>query len=563
MPELSALATALAGWLEPFCGGATWWLLHVWLAASVLAAAWRGREAWTEAGRHERAARGRETAVALALLAAALAARLLLAERVPYTYDDEYTYLAAARHLLKTHSLDYAFTPPLGVFLYALAFELARVVSSDVAFLATIALGSLTAPVLYGTLRAMRVPRGAAAAAGGVIALAPLHIKHSGAASLEVLSLLLLLLALWSFAAFLRRPGGSRTACFALALFGALATRVENAALLAFLPAVAWLLRARARRPTRRDLVAVGVAAALGLAYLPGVVGYLSAIPRWPRATLSPLELLASNLLFWLGGEPALRKIPALALALGLARALRREPRVALIWIGLFGLLSAIYFAHGENLGYALDPGHPGPWGERSRGHDMFRFDVPLLAPVAYVAGHGLAAAGSWLAEGARALLRAGPGRAAAAARALALVAALAGLGVAGGEAGSYAPLSFLRSPYNRAYQIEEFRFLRRELAARGPVERFYFLGEPSELTLVGGAEGVSLLADEGPAMPPPGAILYLRSWDAAEPSRRRRLERIVRRLELRELAAERFRGARLALYRVARRRGRAAGGGR
>jgi len=516
----------------------TWW---VFVAASCIAAAVLVLRAAHFARRLAAGDAGARHALAAscALFAVALALRWLWPERVHYTFNDEYEYVAYARRLLATHAYGLPTSPPAGVFLYALASALLGA-STGAVFAATIVAASLTPPALAWALRVLGVERRVALLAALLLALAPLHVKHSASASLEVLSLLLVLLAVGTFVELLRAPRTTSSLAFAASLFFALTVRVENWALLAMLPLLWWLWRDEARALSPASLVWPCVAALLAAAYLPGIVVAPIRYDPWWKSALPAPSLLATNLAFWVGGDAATRKLPLVVAAVGLAAGLRARTRMRamLFWLAFLIVYSVVYVLYGLNVGWLEEAHQPAPWGARGAGHDMFRFNVVLLAPVVLLLAYGVDA----LARGAVALWRGNgpfaswpaPRRAAAGAAALALCGALLAWR---GEYAAYHPLGFVASRYNRGYEIAEFLFLRDAVAAERRGVRLY-VAPPAEGVALGELD-TRPLAELPQDLERGGApaLLYVSGRQLAVPGVRDALTALGRRYELQEVA--------------------------
>jgi len=442
--------------------GSTWWLFLAAFVVGLACVAGRG------AGFVRRLASDRDARVDAAagatLFLLALALRVLLPERVHYTYNDEYEYLEYAQRLAATGEYRLWTGPPAGVALYAFAFALFGP-WSDVAFGVTIVAASLSAPALVWTLRRLGVERAVAMLAGLLLALTPLHVKHAASASLEVLSLLAILLTVGTAVELLRTPRWGQSACFALSLLCALTVRVENWALLPLLVLLAWLLRHERARLAAPLLVPGVVSTVLAALYLPGILDAPIRYDPWWKSRLPAVPLLLANLGFWVAGDPMLRKLPLLVAGVGLVAGVARSRTATIFWLAFAALFSVAFVLYGLNVGWVEEAHQPPPWGARADGHDMLRFDVLLLPVVLFLLASGLV----WLARAARSLLR-GAGFAAtwpAALRAATLGAALVSAVVllaTGGEWRSYHPLRHVASGYNRSFEIAELRFLRHAL---------------------------------------------------------------------------------------------------
>jgi len=510
---LSALSATTSAWTT----GGTWWLFS---AATVLALLCLARSAARLGERLVRTPDARrDAALGAGLLLVALALRLWLPERVHYTYNDEYEYLDHAQRLLASRAYGLWTGPPAGVYAYALGFA-AFGPSSDVAFVLTIVAGSLSAPALAWALGTLGVARPTAVVAGLLLAVAPLHVKHAASASLEVLSLLAILLAVGSFGALLRAPDGGRALAFAICLFFALTVRVENWALLPLLLLLAGLLR-RERAPLGAALLLPAlVAVALAALYLPGIVDAPIRYDPWWKSRLPAVSLLAANLSFWVAGDPWLRKLPLAIACVGLVAGLARSRTATVFWLAYAALYSVAFVLYGLNVGWVEEAHQPPPWGAREAGHDMFRFDVLLLPAVLLLLASGLVA----LARAARDLVRGAgfaetwpaPSRAAALAGGGLLLVALV---ASGGEWRSYRPLAHVASRYNRGFEIAELHYLRGALARhRGAL----FVLPPSEGVFVDGIAPRPLAElDASPGAAATERLVYVNGRQLAVPELR------------------------------------------
>jgi hypothetical protein len=166
----------------------------------------------------------------------------------------------------------------------------------------------------------------------------------------------------------------------------------------------------------------------------------------------------------------------------------------------------------------------------------MFRFDVLLLPAVLYLLASGLAC----LARAVRALVR-GAGFAAtwpAPVRGATLVLAGAAsllLLATGGEWRSYHPLQHLSSPYNRAFEIAELRFLR---AALRDHPGALFVLPPAEGIWIDGALARPLATLDAP--PADGVraqrLVYVNGRQLAVPELRQAFLAALERHRLREI---------------------------
>lgn len=546
---MTGVAGLLRLYTDPWTTHVTWWLLSVALVAALACVVVR-TPAWLRRLRTDRAAR--QAAIdGAATFVLALVLRLSLPPHVHYTFDDEYEYLAYAQQLAEHGRYLLSGVGPAAVYLWALGFA-ACGPSSEVAFAITIVAASATAPALAWLLRLLGVARLESLLAALALAIAPLHVKHAASASLEVLSLLALLLAVGSFVALLRAPGRLAAVRFALALLFALTVRAENWVLLLLLPLLAVRSRADAlRAPPLALLVPALLVALVAAVYLPGVVDVPTRTDEWWRTRLPMGALLATNLGFWTGGDVALRKLPLAVALIGLVAALRRTPRVLVFWLAFAALYSLVFALYGMNLGWVEEPHQPPPWGARAGGHDNFRFNVLLLPVAAFLVASGLGA----LLRAARALLR-GDGRAAAWPRGARLAAlAVGGAGVVAlalwrDEWRSYRPLEFVASPYNRAFEIAELRFLRAALAPL-PRDAALYVLPPSERVFVDGilARPLASLGKDGAG----SSYVYVNGRQLAAPQLAAAFAAAQERVPLRLLTRREVGGDRFFLLQVAR----------
>lgn len=549
------MTTGLAGAISPFTNAFTTWatapLFALAFAAGLACLALHGA-ALVRRLPGDAAAR-RSFLVGLGLFVAALALRLLWPERTHYTFNDEYEYLDHAQRMVGSGTYRLWTGPPAGVALHALGFA-AFGPSSEVAFLLTIVLASATAPVLHGLLRGLGVGPAVALVAGALLVVMPLHVKHAASASIEIPSLLLLLLAVRAFVAQLRAPGWLNAASLATCLFLALTVRVENWALAAVLPGVAWLLRDQChRRPRAAQVALVALAVALAALWLPGILDAPIRYTLWWKSRLPAAQLLLVNLGFWVGPDVALRKVPLLLAAVGLVAGLRRNRTATLVLLWLALVLSVVFVLYGLNIGWLEEAHQPPPWGARGAGHDMFRFDLLLLPAVVLLLANGLVA----LARATVALLR-GDGAAARWPRRTRLgVVAVGGtvllvLLAWRGEWRGADPVAFVASPYNRRFEIKELRFLRDALARAPEGARLYVL-PPSEGVWIDGIAARPLAALPGQAATPGAgpAYVYANGRQIALPDLRRQLDAVSAQLRLREVERRSDAGDRFFLLAV------------
>lgn len=517
------MTTGLAGAISPYTNTwTTWATLPLFALAFAAGLACIALHAAALVRRLPRDADARRSlAVGVALFVAALALRLLWPERVHYTFNDEYEYLDHAQRLLDGGAYRLWTGPPAGVALDALAFVLFGP-STDVAFLLTIVIASLTPPALHAVLRSLGADRAVSLVAAALLVVMPLHVKHAASASIEIPSLLLLLLVIGTFAAQLRRPTWPNAATLALCLFLALTVRVENWALVVVLPVVAWLLRGEARAPRAGHVALVALAAGLAATWVPGILDAPIRYLPWWKSRFSALELLAVNLGFFVGPDPWVRKAPIVVALVGLVAGLRRNRVATLVLLWLALVLSVVFVLYGLNLGWVEEAHQPPPWGARGDGHDSFRFDVLLLPAVVLLLADGIVA----LARAAR------TNRAALGLGAVVLLVLLAWRG----EWRAADPRAFVASSYNRRFEIKELRFLRDALAAAPQGARLYVL-PPTEGVWIDGmaARPIAALPAEAAAASGP-AYVYVNGRQLAVPDLRRSFEAVSARVKLREV---------------------------
>lgn len=533
------MTTGLAGAISPFTNAWTTWatapLFALAFAAALACIAWHAAALVRRLPRDADARRS--LAVGTALFVAALVLRLVWPQRVHYTFNDEYEYLDHAQRLLDSGTYRLWTGPPAGVALDALAFALFGP-SSGVAFLLTIVLASLTPPVLDAVLRSLGTDRTVSLVAAVLLVLMPLHVKHAASASIEIPSLLLLLLVVGTFAAALRAPTWRNTVTLAVCLFLALTVRVENWALLVVLPAVAWLLRGEAHAPRAGHVAVLAVAAGLAASYVPGILDAPIRYLPWWKSRLSAPELLRVNLGFFLGPDPGVRKVPLLLAVVGLVAGWRRNRTATLVLLWMALVLSVVFVLYGLNLGWVPETHQPPPWGARADGHDSFRFDVLLLPAVVLLLANGVVAlaraagtlrrgdgaAARWPRRTRRTLLAAG-------------VAVLLGLLAWRAEWRGSDPLAFVASPYNRGFEIKELRFLRDALSGAPRDARLYVL-PPAEGVWIDGVAARPIAALPGEAAAGPvAAYVYVNGRQLAVPDLRRSFEAVSARVKLREVA--------------------------
>jgi len=525
----------------------TWWLFSAAAFAGALCLALHAASLARRALRPDGGEERRAVAIGAALFALALLVRVLVPEWVPYTFNDEYDYLRSATVLRDTGVYALSGQPPALIYLYAVAF-LVFGASPTVAFATTAVLGSATVPALYGCLRAMAVRRDVSLVAAVLLLLHPLHVKHSGSASLEVASLLFLVLAIATFARWLRAPSSLALLGFATSVFAALTVRVENFALVPLFAAAFLLARRRggaARVATlpARDGVVLACTVAVAALYLPDALQFHHGQQGWWQSELSPPALLANNLAFWIGGSVATGKIALLLLLGGVAAAWRWSRAACIAWLAFLLLFSAVYVVHGANLGYHAESLHPRYFASRSGGHDMFRFDVPLLSGVLFFLATGIVAAGRIVAP-----LAARLGAPLASAIAAASVALLL---LVGREYAAWDPIAFLRSPYNRPVEIAQYRFLARHLAERNESLRCYilssplapFFGDAVEIVVPESARDIRLNGKP--------SYLVASTFDLARPRKRRLFDEIGSAFAVTEVAREPVAKGELRLFRV------------
>lgn len=533
------MTTGLAGAISPYTNALTTWatapLFALALAVGLVCIALHAA-ALVRRLPHDADAR-RSLAVGAVLFVAALALRLFWPDRVHYTFNDEYEYLDHAQRLLESGAYRLWTGPPAGVAADALAFALFGP-SSGVAFLLTIVLASLTPPALDAVLRQLGADRTVSLVAASLLVVMPLHVKHAASASIEIPSLLLLLLVLGTFAALLRAPAWLSAASFATCLFLALTVRVENWALVVVLPVVAWLLRGELHAPRAGQVALIALAIGLAAVYVPGILDAPIRYAPWWKSRLAALELLRVNLGFFVGPDPGVRKVPIVVALVGLVAGLQRNRTVLLVLLWMTLVLSVIFVLYGLNLGWVEEAHQPPPWGARGEGHDLFRFDVLLLPAVVLLLANGIVA----LARAARALLR-GDGAAARWPRRTRL--ALLGVGATvllgllawRGEWRGSDPRAFVASSYNRRFEIKELRFLRDALASSPRGARLYVL-PPTEGVWIDGIAARPLATLPGEAADASGpALVYVNGRQLAVPDLRRAFEAVSGRVKLREVA--------------------------
>ena len=193
------MTTGLAGAISPFTNAWTTWttapLFALAFAAGVALPRAAGRRRSRAACRTTRA-RGARSRSASCCSSRRSRCGSGWPERVHYTFNDEYEYLDHAQRLLDDRRV-----PPVDrsaggrLRSYALAFALLGA-SNGGAFLLTIVLASLTPPVLDVVLRVSASDRTVSLVAAALLVVTPLHVKHAASASIEIPSLLLLLLVL-------------------------------------------------------------------------------------------------------------------------------------------------------------------------------------------------------------------------------------------------------------------------------------------------------------------------------------------------------------------------------
>ncbi len=489
--------------------------------------------------------------IAAALFAAALLVRTLVPPWTHYTYNDEYLYLRYAAELASSGTFSLQNQPPMLIYIYALGFRLFGA-TTHTTFVITSVAGSLTVAALYGCLRSLSVGRTVAVLAATLLMLHPLHVKHSGASSIEVMSLLFIVSTVGTFARWLHRPGLVSLLAFAASLFAALTTRIENFALVPILAGLAFLERDRMRRPKISELLILAAVVAGASSYLPSVLSFHGEQAGWWKSELGPSGLFWNNLAFWIGGSLSIGKVAFLLLAGGVVGSWRSSRMACLTWSALLMAYSAIYVVHGVNLGYHPESGHPAYFASRHAGHDMFRFNVVLLPAVVFFTASGIVA---WLHVVQWCLARVAPRASMAASAALMIMIGGLLLGV-GGEYRAYDPRAFLRSSYNRPIEIAEYHFLEANLAHRPAPTRCYMLRASTEPFL--GAH-VEIIAVDRPAeirVEEDGSTLfYVSSAQLLRPARKAAFEEIARRFQLEPVARESAGPIELRLFRVRPRR--------
>jgi hypothetical protein len=301
--------------------------------------------------------------------------------------------------------------------------------------------------------------------------------------------------------------------------------------------------------------VVAAIAAIAALPYFPGMVATPIHYEAWWKSQLPLLRLLGSNLGFWVGGDPLARKLPLLVAAIGLASAVKNNGRCAAFWLADFALRTALFMAYGLNLGYTTEPQQAWPWAERSAGHDMFRFDVLLLPPVVFFLGSGLATLASGVVALARRAIAADRSRARVAQVAL-IAGAIATILLWRTESATYHPLDFIASPYNRRFEIAEFRFLRDAFRDRARGARCYVLpaSEGIALANVDVRPITALDADRERVAPTAGGVdyLYVNQRELRDPRDADALQAVSRRYALTAVARRNDGGDAFALFALA-----------
>jgi len=383
--------------------------------------------------------------------------------------------------------------------------------------------------------------------AAALLALHPLHVKHSGASSLEVMSLLFLVSAIGTFAQWLRGPGLLGLLSFATCLFGALTTRVENFALLPVLAGLGYLPDLRKRRPATGELAVLAAVVVLAALYLPAVLGFHGEQAGWWKSELGAGTLFWNNLAFWIGGSLTIGKVPLLLMVGGIVGSFFSARPACLTWLAVFVTYSVVYVVHGVNLGYHPESAHPAYFAAREGGHDMFRFNVTLLPAMVFFAASGVVA---WIRlvdlTLARLSVRASPIGSGVIVTAVGLL--LLGIG---GEYRAYDPVAFLHSSYNRPIERAEYEFLEANLAGHPPPVRCYRFRTSTDPYLGDGVEVV--LADDADQIRVGGGttFLYVNSAQLRIPAMRASFEQLRTRFDLESVTAERVGPLELRLYRI------------
>ncbi len=484
--------------------------------------------------------------VAAGLFLAALLVRTLVPPWTHYTYNDEYLYLRHASELRSSGAFSFANQPPMLVYIYALAFRFFPM-NAHTTFAITSVVGSLTVPALYGCLRSLSVERTIAVLAAMLLLLHPLHVKHSGAGSLEVMSLLFVVSTVGSFSHWLRVPGAASLFAFAACLLAALTTRIENFVLVPILMGLGVVYRERARRPSTLELSVVAIVVAAAASYLPAILSFHDGQAGEWKSELGALGLLVNNLGFWVGGSLDIGKVPFLLLAGGVVGSWRSDRFACVTWLALLLAYSAIYVVHGVNLGYHHESGHEPYFAARAGGHDMFRFNVLLVPAIVFFTASGVVA---WLRLIDWALSRV-TARAAGPVSALVLLSVGALLLGINGEYRAYDPLGFVRSPYNRPVERAEYAFLEAAFADLPRPVRCYTLPSPTEPFL---GDGIEMIPVDGPdevRVEDDRTFLYVNSAQLLRPATGATFQQIVERFQLDPVARENTGRVELQLLRV------------
>lgn len=471
--------------------------------------------------------------IAAILFVVALGARVVLPPWTHYTYNDEYYYLRYAYDLRTTGTAALENQPPFLTWLYALAFLVlpttAHTTSAISAFV-----GSLTVPALYGCLRALAVDRVVSGLAALLLALHPLHLKHSGATSLEVVSLFWIVATIGTFARWRSRPSIGSALVLGGCLFGALTTRIENFALLPILGALAIFSPQADRRPALMQVLFLALVVGVAASYLPRILSFHGNQADWWVSELAPLTLLANNLAFWIGGSLTVGKVPFLLIAAGLVGAWRSNRVAGLTWIAILLTYSTIYVIHGVNLGYHEESTQHPFLAARAGGHDMFRFNVILLPAMAFFTASGVVA---WLQLIDTTLTRL-PDRARTP-TAVAILLVAGTLLLSWGDAHrAFDPAGFLASPYNRTIEQTEYELLERHLRDAPRPTRCYALPSPTEPFL---GPGIDILPIERPdevSIGEGSAFLLISSVQLAKPDLRKRADAVLARFDVEPIAA-------------------------
>ncbi|MDG2308025.1 MAG: glycosyltransferase family 39 protein [Candidatus Binatia bacterium] len=537
---LLGLAQSIATASQSITEVGTWWLMSAVLLVGVGCIIGQASSLRTERGSD------RGLLIAGLLFVGALLVRALLPPWTHYTYNDEYLYLRYAHELGESGTFSFENQPPLLIYLYALAFRGFSASAQTTSAITSIA-GSLTVAALYGCLRSLRVDRTVAVLAAALLAVHPLHVKHSGASSLEVMSLLFLVASVGTFARWLRTNGTLSLLSFAVCLFGALTTRIENFALVPIFGGLALVGLEDQRRPTLYEFSMLGLVVLTAGLYLPSVLLFHGDQAGWWKSELSAVALLANNLKFWIGGGLSVGKLPFLLLAGGVVGSWRTSRTACVTWLVLLFTYSAIYVVHGANLGYHHESTHPPYFAARASGHDMFRFNVPLLPAIVFFLASGIV---SWVSL-IDSTLRKITARTAPAVSVAILILAGAVLLGASGEYAAYDPAGFIGSAYNRPIERAEFEFLETELRSAPRPVRCYMLPASTEPFLRDGIEIVAVNHADEISVDGMSSFFYVNSAQLMNPRLRTAFDQVRRKFSLDPVAKTAAGPLELELFRL------------